>query len=94
MRERGGEDGVQYFGVKETDLPAIVLQDQTQEKKFIREGIQPSDIPKFFEDLKVALFRCQGEDAAVVGSELSKIQRFKDGGKWVGEVMLGCWGSE
>ena len=66
--------------MKETDLPAIVLQDQEQEKKYIKEGITPSDIAKFFEDLKVPLLNsrrgcCYGWD---LGPELSKIQRFKD----------------
>lgn len=46
---------MQYFGVKESDLPAIILQDQGQDKKFIKEGIKPADISKFFEDLKVTL---------------------------------------
>lgn len=44
-----------YFSLKDEDYPALVIHDQTNNKKFVSQKVSPKDIKGFVTDYKVCM---------------------------------------
>lgn len=44
---------LQYFGLKDSDLPAIVVQDKDGNKKFVNQNIKASEMSDWLQDFLV-----------------------------------------
>ena len=44
---------LQYFGLKDEDVPAYVIHDSKTDAKFVRKNADPADLTKFLSEFKV-----------------------------------------
>lgn len=44
---------MQFFGIKDSGLPALVVQDKDDNEKYVANNIKASDISAWFQDFQV-----------------------------------------
>lgn len=53
---------LQYFGLKDSDLPAIVVQDKDGNRKFVNQNIKASEMSDWLQDF---LVKCLHETSLI-----------------------------